>query len=362
MSFLNYTKHLEPKKEIKEKLPFYYEQVFSSANVLYKDFLAGRKKEIQQITQTVEFYKQGYKGALLITGRRYDGKTLLSHIAADTYTNKENIYTITPPTQGSININDFRKAFFSAFQAAHTHSHHDLLANSNINTCIIIEDLEKWWRHIPNGNLIIEEITNMIQTFGNKIFFVINASNIAYELIRQTSSIETVILENIELSPVKPEELKEIIYLRHEITGFKFSYKNKTQDHLNISQEADLFIKLYRLSYGNIGTALKYWQASIINVDMENETVEIDIPPLPPSSLFEDLHVSWKFTIAQLLKHKDMSAHTLQELTGFDNNTLNNILNALLLQSLIKENKGIYSINPIWWIHLYHHLKSIDII
>ncbi len=351
---------ISPDESIISQLPFYYNQIFSSDNVHYKDFCTGREFEFSKLKQAVNYYDRGYKGAIVITGSRYGGKSMVAYITASEYAGKDNVFVINPPQGGRVSIKDFRKEFFNVFQHQDALNGTDFLHSFDKKTAIILEDIEMWWNRLPGSTGVVDEIIKIIETFGNKILFFITSSNPAYELLTKISTIETVVLERVDLKPLKPETIKEAVYLRHDTTGIKFKYEGKSQDMLTLPQEADIFVKLYELSAGNPGLALYYWLSSIRSVG-DNE-IEIKMPEKPYMRLFDSLGKEHLFVLWQLVLHKSLSIGVLNKYAGREDFNVEKVVDFLVMNSLVEKSDEIVKITKAWYSFVYSFLKNKGLI
>ncbi|MCD4744681.1 MAG: hypothetical protein K8R58_00100, partial [Bacteroidales bacterium] len=202
---LNLSNEVSINTKILDKLPFYYKQLFLRKQYFLNEFWVGRERELAGAEKTIDRYKMGFLGGIMVTGEYNSGKTFFSQFIANKYFNNPNIYVIHPPFAGSIDINDFKKSLENALEIKG--SYKNIFNNIKQNSIIIIDDLELWWEKSQNGFDVIEDIIGLISEYSNKCLFIVNTNIHSYKLINKIRKIEDCFLNNIELEAFNAEQL-----------------------------------------------------------------------------------------------------------------------------------------------------------
>ena len=98
--FLNQYNQTHIRKEVLNALPFYYRHLFLKKQNFSADFLVGRDKEKQKVSDYIQNFRNGFHGALAITGQRHSGKSFMAKIMADQFFPPEDVLIIQPPLEG----------------------------------------------------------------------------------------------------------------------------------------------------------------------------------------------------------------------------------------------------------------------
>ena len=112
---------------------------------------------------------------------------------------------------------------------------------------IVMEDLELWWERTNDGYAVLQEIMDLIRTFGKKIFFIINSNSYSINQINKVFQLEDNLLRTIECEPFDAKKLQQLVQYRHKTSGLSYYYKNISEDNVSQIAIASLFIKLARM-------------------------------------------------------------------------------------------------------------------
>ncbi|MFA8300998.1 MAG: amino acid permease [Hyphomicrobiales bacterium] len=339
---IDISESLQINPELQKEIPYYYQQLFSRKQYYLNDFWVGREKEINEAIKTFNRYKAGNKGALLIIGENNSGKSFFSQYISQKFTKNSNIFTISPPNEGSISLSVFQEVLKRSLE---TYEVDDMFDNIPDNSVIIFDDLELWWEKSKNGSLLIEEISKLINKYCEKHLFIVNINKHSYKLINSLTFIDTLFINKITLDHFHTKELQEAILRRHNSSGKNIIYKNKKQEKLHSWNYARLFSSFFSFSHGNIGIALHAWTISIEKV--EKDYITIKTPKKPNSTALENLEVEWYIILSLFILHKRVSISKLSRISLLPLNEVINIISSLKRAGLVTDfNKNIYEINP----------------
>lgn len=356
---LDLLENVSVSNEILNKLPFYYKQLFLKASHYSNEFFTGRQKELNEIKKAFERFKSGYHGAILITGDRYSGKTFLMNYSVSKYFSNTDVYKISPPPEGSISLKTFRTKFAVAFDAKGSY---DIKFNKiKTGSIIILDEFELWWEKSDKGFVIIDEIVNIIETYGNRFVFIISMNTDAFKLINKIKNIEDYFLNVIECKPFNASELKEAVMMRHNAGGLQLSYKGNFQDKIKQYDYAKLFAGYFNHTEGNIGVALFSWLSNID--DVKDETVYINSFKIERSDLFENFETDINIILVQFVLHKRMNVTKLSRILLESEDIIEKKLIFLKRSGLISEiSKGTFELTRYLYIHIKTSLEKLDMI
>ncbi len=347
------------KDDVLEEMPFYYQQLFLRKHNYSNEFWFGRKKELYAAKKAFDRRKQGFSGALMITGESNSGKTFLANYIASKFAPESRLFTIQPHFSGSTEPVLFKAKLSEALAQKGTFK--TIFAQLPAGSIILIEDLELWFEKSKNGLQVITKIIELIELYGNTHFFIITANTESFKLINRLLPIENYFLNIINCSPFNAEELKNIIMFRHNSSGLKLKLKNKVQDKFRPRDYAKLFARHFAYSQGNPGVSILAWTSNIKKIG--NEIVEIRSPKVPDISPLDNLQTETLILLTQFVLHRRMNLKKMERVTFHKKELLEQQINYLKRTGiLIEEAEGIYEINKFMNLHIVKKLKNIEML
>ena len=326
---------------------------------LSKEFLIERSFEIEQGSQALNLYRQGFHGALLILGERYAGKSTLSITIAQKHFDRAKIFQVYPPEGGSTEPEEFKKQISRTTQ---TQGNYDDIFNAlPQNSVLIFHDLEMWWQRCVDGFKIIDQFTEIINTYGSKCFIIVNCASASYQLINKIKPISESFIRALECQPFDAEDIQQAILLRHRSSGLKFRIGNIEEERISNLRLARLFNSYFDISTGNIGYALHYWVSNIQNVNQN--VIEMRPPVKIGDETLRNLQIEWIVWLQQFLLHKKLTPERLSQISGQSDSVIAGIIHTLKRSGIILEDtKDIYSINPFLQPLLVKRFREMDVL
>ncbi len=339
---LDISEKVMPDRKILSQVPVFYRTLFSSKSLINDDFWVPMDNEISAIKNAWNRHKNGYGGAVLITGRHGCGKTALTRYTTTHMVKKDRSFTISAPLAGSAKKEDWLTALQKA--TGQTGSSSEIIRGLLPESTIIINDLELWWERSNKGTEVIEEIIELIQVFGRKTFFVINCNVSFYQLINKILPIEEHFVSLVECLTFDARKLQMLIQNRHKTSGLTFYYKSRPEEQLSQINTAALFNSFFIVSGGNPGVALNTWLASIVKV--EKQDLYISKPELPKVEILNHMSDDWMIILALFVQHKNMDANKLARVMNSTvENAKNNIVNMMNAGILEHRDNDVYTVN-----------------
>ncbi|PRQ09445.1 amino acid permease [Enhygromyxa salina] len=341
-----------PKPEVLDALPFYYSQPFLGQARVSMEFWVGREAEIDDIAGAVRNWRQGRKGALLIVGEGHSGKTSLARYTARKHFEKRNKYNILPPRGGSADGALFKSRLEKELKLSPelSRSWDDIMTAIPTGSVVMIHDLELWWERSLGGVAVLEQLSELIDRYGDRVLFILELNVHAYRYISRTVPLGDQALAVVECQPFTAEQLKDVIEGRHRSTGLRGVIDGRDEDELPAWNRARLFTRHFDYSAGYVGVALHSW---ITHVDrLEGEDLVMRSPKTPTLEPLERLKLEWVALLLQFVLHKRLTRARLVRITGLDAAALDRALDTLARMGLISEDKqGVVELN-----HYVSHL------
>jgi len=332
---------VSPNSKVLPQIPVFYRTLFSSKSLINDDFWVPMEKEIASVKDAVVRHKNGYGGAIAIIGDHGCGKTALTRYCTKHLFKSDRIYTIIPPGGGSVKSDDWIASLQKSIGISG--NSFEIFRNLPNESVVIINDLELWWERTKDGSEVIKEIAQLIQTFGQKIFFILNCNQYAYNIINKVFPIEEDLLSVINCNPFEARKLQELIQNRHKTSGLNYFYKNKAEESVSKIQTAALFNSYFSVSGGNPGVAINSWLANIVKVQGQN--IYIQKPALPNMEPLEHLNDEWLIIIALFIQHKHISLSKLARILAINEEKVERKIYSLSNAGIIESNgKDIYTL------------------
>lgn len=355
---LNLVEAISPKPEVIQDLPVYYNQLFTHKNTFGDDFWVGRANELEQAKKAVDRFKDGFGGALMVTGDYNSGRTFLSQHIAEQYFSKRFVHYIAPPEYGSVDVMDFKRAFENGVGLEGEYP--EIFAELSFNTVLVFNDLELWWERSPNGWKVLDVLLDLIDTYSEQCFFVLNINQHSLRFINMVKKIENYFLTTINCAPFNAEALKDIILFRHRSSPITFRWKGTAEKDMTDWKQARLMSKYFDYSQGNVGIALQAWITHI--EEITDDVLVIREPVKPNTDILKQLPEDWLIWIVQFILHKHLTLDRLLRITLEDERIVYNKVKILKRAGIIKETNNVLKLNPYLESYLIHELTKMGII
>lgn len=353
---IKFTESLTPNQKILADVPFYYKKLFSGKAAASKELWVGREREIKECEKAVQRFKQNFTGGLLILGERNLGKSSLASYIAEKNFGAGNFFYLSPEPGGSINTALFESKMQKAINSETNLE--DKLQRATKKSAIIINDLELWWERSENGFQIIDRISELINSYGNKWFFIINANIHSYKLIKKIKSIDHHFLNIVTCEPYDAENLKDIILLRHKASGIRFTVDGEELSELKLAR---LFNAYFNYSSGNLGTALHGW---VSNIKKNNDNIlKVSFPKTPNTAVLDLLPDKWVMMLIQLIVHRRLTVERLSNILMDDFANGDKTIFQMKAAGILHEySKDVIEINPFVEPFIINHLIKSEIL
>ena len=357
--FLKLITQVSPQKQVMEKLPLYYNQLFLHGQMIDNELCLWRKGDRQVMKEAIDLYKSVRSGAVLITGAPGSGKSLLSRMMAQEYFARESIHFVDPIHEGSTSIRAFDQAIKKSMK--YYGDFDTIFDRINKDTVIVFNDLELWWERSNEGYGVMERIKGIVDKYSTKCLFICNMNIDCFEFVHQLNSFGDTFIKVIKIDPCNTEQIKGIILKRHRSSRLKFSLSNVSEDKLGNLEMARLFGQIFDISKGNISAALQSWITGIDEIAEDGE-MKIKLVKNPSIDCLNELDADKTIILAQILLHKSLSMERMMRIVKMDEKKLAGEINLLKRAGIVEESGHLISINRYVLCHLREALKEDHIL
>ncbi len=321
-----------PRGDLLRSLPFYYRQLFSGQASISETFWVGRAAELARIRAAIKRHENGGEGALFVVGEIGAGKTALCHALATKFLARRQIFRVSPPPGGAIELSALRVALEA--EVKERGEIDQIIAKVPDGSVFVFDDLEMWWERSAEGQAVIEAFVDLLRKHGSRCLFVANLNVHAWRILSRFVRLSESALAVVECDPLPAESLKSIIALRHGSTGISFELSGTPEEELAPWQQARLFTRYFDYSGGLVAVALRAWLSHIDKVDAS--TLTMRWPKRPESDAVELLRVELNAILVQLVVHKQVTMRRLQRITAVPIKELETDVAALVRMGLVR--------------------------
>ena len=238
-----------------------YASIFLTKGYLGESFWVGRQQEINHVKNIIDQWKLGYRGAVVLCGTRFCGKTLFGELVANRFFYEN---TIRVFTNNILSIKGRKKEV--AYDLGNAL---DFIRKNTLNEhpLVWIDNLEQWSGGQNSLYQNVRQLKKFVDNFSGQLFIMVSMSNWLKNHLDRVADFGKIVQTEIRLDRMSVEEIKKAIMIRHGAT-----HKTLVDGEGNevSSQAFAKFIsKIYQGENGNIGDVLNQWAFSTLKMEGE---------------------------------------------------------------------------------------------
>ncbi|MEM1214985.1 MAG: ATP-binding protein [Bacteroidota bacterium] len=231
-----------------------YTNIFLTHGYIGDSFWVGREAELKRVSNIVRQWKQGFRGAVLLTGDRFCGKTLLGDLISNEHFPQQTL-RLTPNSTITYQGRPFTTTYDlgAALQFVSKYLNDD-------RPLVWIDDLERW--HDPKQTISqnATALKQHIDRYANGIFYVVSLCHPLHSLLERSHALSNHFQATIPLDTMSQDEIRQAILIRHGATHKDLV--NTNGEKVDASDFGQLIKKIYYSAEANIGEALNHWAYS----------------------------------------------------------------------------------------------------
>lgn len=239
-----------------------YASIFLTKGFIGESFAVGRQRELAHAKTLITNWKAGFRGAAVITGERFSGKTILGELIATQFFDNH-VLRLSPNTLIKLNGRRMTTGFDLEPALAFIKKY----ISAKEAPLIWIDDLELWWDKDLPLSQNVRTLGKFINNNSNRLFFLVSMSNWLNTHLNLFHETGKVFQAEINVDKMSIEEIREAIMIRHGATHKKLV--NEDGEPLSAHEFRKVIDKVYRIANGNIGEALNRWSCATVRIDEE---------------------------------------------------------------------------------------------
>ena len=281
-----------------------YASIFLTKGYLGESFWVGREREIQHIKNVIAQWKLGYRGAVVLSGTRFCGKSLFGDLIANRFF-ADGTIRISPMMDLNVEGRTMR-AGYDLGKALDFIRKHTL----NKRPLVLIDDIELWAGDGISLNANVRQLKKHIDNYNSQIFYMVAMNNWVKAHLDQMFEVSKVFQTEINLDRMGLEEIRKAILIRHGATHKILV--DSDGNELPPIVFSKIVSKIYDRENGNIGDILNQWAFSARRINEETVAYE----NIPNYFMPDFLNPDTAVLLAAIMMEKRTNEYRLRKMFG----------------------------------------------
>ncbi len=281
-----------------------YTNILMTKGYIGESFLVGRDEETAHLQQLINNWRNGFRGAVMLTGQRLSGRTLFGELITNRFFPNNGI-RLRP--NSTINIKGRR------FQTTgNLCDALDFIVKYGLQSSplVWIDDLETWWDKENSLAENIRKLSAHIDNNSGKIFYLVSTTNAVYDHLNRFRELDRIFQSEVNLDEFSLSDMQRAVLIRHGATHKMMV--DAEGEPLSETAFAKLIKKLHRSSNGVVGDTLNKWAYLTERVDEEKVTPCQDKQYYLPDFLTADTGI----LLSTIFLEKRTNEYRLRKLMG----------------------------------------------
>ncbi|MEM9918165.1 MAG: hypothetical protein AAF990_08720 [Bacteroidota bacterium] len=281
-----------------------YSDIFRTKGYIGESFWVGRQQELERTEKLIEHWKLGFRGAIVLSGQRFSGKSLFGELIANRYFEEEAIRLMPNET---IDLKGRRLEAGCDLEEALAFV---MKYSVRSKPLVWIDDLDLWSHKDHPLGLNVRRLCNYIDDYSGKVFFMVSMSNWLRAHLDRIYSIDKVFQAEVNLDQMKREDIHRAILIRHGATHKTLVSSNG--EEIGPQEFGKIVRRIYNIAKGNIGESLMYWSHMTRKLDEDRVIYEAK----KERHLPEFIHADNAILLTALMMEKQTNEYELRKLFG----------------------------------------------
>jgi hypothetical protein len=357
-----------------EKLPFVYRRLFAGDALTDSRIFIGREKEIEKLSKAYNYWQNNQISSVMLIGEKGSGTSSLISIALDKLSVPNTIYRkkSSKTIYKEEDLLTYLKELLEINSITSIDELIEQLQKLETRIIIIVENFENFFLKIVEGFDSAKQMLEIVTSTSRNVLWILTCNTFAWNYLDKVVGIKDFFIFNIHMTGLTERTLKEIILLRHNISGYDVTYlsspaleKQKAFKKLDDKEkqmflEKEYFENLHKIASNNIGIALFLWLRSIKNADEEEIKISSDVEL--DFSFLKELSDQKLFSIMALILHDGLSLEEHSVIFNLSLKSSRLLFATLLDDGIIFLKDTSYKVNFQLYKPLVNLLKSKNIL
>lgn len=249
------------KERTPEKDNIHYSNIFLTKGYIGESFVVGREDELAHVRKIVNNWRLGFRGAVILSGQRFSGKSLFGELVANRHFIGHTV-RLAPNSPLQVGSRKMTTSFDlgEALSFIEKHTLGDRML-------IWLDDLELWTNATIPLSQNVRRLCQSIDSLSDRLFFMVSMSNWCREHFDRFHGISRVFQAEVSMDQMSAAETRQAILIRHGATHL--SLVDEHGKEINPQQFQKMTDRIFKSSHGIIGDALNQWSACTYRVDDE---------------------------------------------------------------------------------------------
>lgn len=228
-----------------------YTNILMTKGYIGESFLVGREAEKAHLRSLIQNWQLGFRGAVMLTGKRLSGKTLFGELVANRLFPGP-VIRLQP--HSIINVDGRRMTTTGNLSEALDFIEKYTLQRKPM---VWIDDLETWWDKSVSLAENVRELAAHIDDYSGRIFYLVSTTNAVYRHLNRFMDMDRFFQAEVNLDDFPIDDMQRAIRIRHGATHkILVNADGEPFTEMAFSRRVS---NLHRASGGNVGDTLNYW-------------------------------------------------------------------------------------------------------
>lgn len=301
------------------RLPVVYQRLFKNEPLNDQRFFVGRITEMDSIRKSLYYWNKGLYSTICIVGEEGAGASTFINFASDLFPADAHLVrrSLTGTISTENELTGFLKELLDIPEAKTIDDIIRITLENTSKRIVIIEELEEIFLRTVTGFDNLNRLFEVFTKTNKKILWICTCGLYAWNYLIKTSHINDFFSSVILIENLSDNQIEEIIFKRHAISGYRLEFIPRKEDLKSKSlqkmppEKKQEYLKdkyfeiLNRIAKSNIALAQLFWLRSIASLSQEK--IEVSLKIDQDFSFLEKLEDEKIFTLMYILIHNDLT-------------------------------------------------------
>jgi len=357
-----------------QKLPFVYQRLYKLQPTDEERFFVNREAELSLLQQSYANWMKDRFITTAVIAEKGSGTTSLINIFLKSIADETQVFrhTLNEKVYTTEHYMQLMRHITGIDEACSQDELIGKLNNLKANRIVVLENLQHMFLKMVGGFDCLKLFFELISHTSKKVMWVCAFTPNSWKYLEKTISVSNYFIDEIFLEKFSDVALREIIYKRNKLSGYRLEFiaddetiSNKSYQKLNEEQklqfaEKRYFANLSRIANGNVSLAQLFWLRSTAKVD--EQCIYIGNPGALDFSFVKNLDGNSLFALQALIIHDGLKLEDFARVMNQPLSVSRNLLIPMLEKGLLIKPGQKFNINPIIYRHVSAFLASRNFI